>query len=440
MLRAFRDAFVVPELRQRLFFTLMMLAVFRLGTFVPTPGVDVAKVAQYLGSAAGGVFGIINLFSGGNFRNFSIFALGIMPYITAAIIMQLLTTTVPALEKLQREGEEGRRIITQYTRIGGIVLGAFQGLFLAVGFLEGQNGYFLLPGWEPGWSFRFIVVVTQVAGIALLLWMGERITEYGIGNGVSLIIFAGIVSSWVPQLIGLFQLVSKGEVGIVNVIFFFAFIILAFAGMVAVTQAERRIPVQYARKVVGRKMYGGQTTYLPIKLNAANVIPIIFAAAIIQIPIFFAAPFQATSPIAASIANFFNPRNPSGLIIEVILVILFTYIYTAVQFDPRRIAENLREYGGFIPGVRPGEPTVKFLEHIVSRMTLWGALFLGVVTALPQIIQNLTKVQSLAFSGIGLLIVVGVALDTLRQIESQLMMRNYEGFLSKGRIKGRRNF
>ncbi|WP_456414674.1 preprotein translocase subunit SecY [Oceanithermus profundus] len=440
MLRAFRDAFVVPELRQRLFFTLMMLAVYRLGTFVPTPGVDVAKVSQFLGTAAGGVFGIINLFSGGNFQNFSIFALGIMPYITAAIIMQLLTTTVPALEKLQREGEEGRRIITQYTRIGGIALGAFQGLFLAVGFLENNGGQFLLPGWEPGWGFRFLVVITQVAGIALLLWMGERITEYGLGNGVSLIIFAGIVANWVPQLIGLFQLVSRGEVGIVNVIFFFAFIVLAFAGMVAVTQAERRIPVQYARKVVGRKMYGGQTTYLPIKLNAANVIPIIFAAAIIQIPIFLTAPFQANSPIASAIASFFNPRNPSGLIIEVILVILFTYIYTAVQFDPRRIAENLREYGGFIPGVRPGEPTIKFLEHIVSRMTLWGALFLGVVTALPQIIQNLTKVQSLAFSGIGLLIVVGVALDTLRQIESQLMMRNYEGFLSKGRIKGRRNF
>ncbi|HGY10708.1 MAG TPA: preprotein translocase subunit SecY [Oceanithermus profundus] len=440
MLRAFRDAFVVPELRQRLFFTLLMLAVYRLGTFVPTPGVDVAKVSDFLGTAAGGVFGIINLFSGGNFQNFSIFALGIMPYITAAIIMQLLTSTVPALEKLQREGEEGRRIITQYTRIGGIALGAFQGLFLAIGFLENQGGQFLLPGWEPGWGFRLIVVITQVAGIALLLWMGERITEYGLGNGVSLIIFAGIVASWVPQLIGLFQLVSKGEVGIVNVIFFFAFIVLAFAGMVAVTQAERRIPVQYARKVVGRKMYGGQTTYLPIKLNAANVIPIIFAAAIIQIPIFLAAPFQASSPLAAGIASFFNPRNASGLIIEVVLVILFTYIYTAVQFDPRRIAENLREYGGFIPGVRPGEPTIKFLEHIVSRMTLWGALFLGLVTALPQIIQNLTKVSSLAFSGIGLLIVVGVALDTLRQIESQLMMRNYEGFLSKGRIKGRRNF
>ena len=439
MLRAFRDAFVIPELRQRLLFTLVMLAFFRLGTYIPQPGVDIEKIRGFLGTQAGGIFGIINLFSGGNFQNFSIFALGIMPYITAAIIMQLLVTVIPSLEKLQREGEEGRRIIQQYTRIGGLALAAFQALFLSVAFLESGNGQFLLPGWEPGWGFRFLVVVTQVAGTALLLWMGERITEYGIGNGVSLIIYAGIVASWMPQILRLFGLVQAGEVGILQVLFFFLFIVLAFAGMVAVTMAERRIPVQYARKVVGRRVYGGQTTYLPIKLNAANVIPIIFAAAIIQIPIFLTAPFQDNA-IAQAIANFFNPRNPSGLLIEVALVILFTYIYTAVQFDPKRIADNLREYGGFIPGVRPGEPTVKFLEHIISRITLWGALFLGLVTALPQIIMNITGVQAFSFSGIGLLIVVGVALDTLRQIESQLMMRNYEGFLSKGRIRGRSGF
>jgi len=219
-------------------------------------------------------------------------------------------------------------------------------------------------------------------------------------------------------------------------LFFLAFIVLAFAGMAAVQQAERRIPVQYARKVVGRRVYGGQATYIPIKLNAAGVIPIVFAAAILQIPIFLAAPFQDNAVLQA-IANFFNPTRLSGLLIEVVLIVLFTYVYTAVQFDPKRIAESLREYGGFIPGIRPGEPTVKFLEHIVSRLTLWGALFLGLVAALPQIIQNLTGVQSIAFSGIGLLIVVGVALDTLRQIESQLMLRNYEGFLSKGRIRGR---
>jgi len=439
MLRAFRDAFVIPELRQRMIFTLVMLAFFRLGTYIPQPGVDIEKIRGFLGTQAGGIFGIINLFSGGNFQNFSIFALGIMPYITAAIIMQLLVTVVPSLEKLQREGEEGRRIIQQYTRIGGLALAAFQALFLAVAFLESGNGQFLLPGWEPGWGFRFLVVITQVAGTALLLWMGERITEYGIGNGVSLIIYAGIVATWMPQIIRMFGLVQAGEISILQLLFFFLFIILSIAGMVAVTMAERRIPVQYARKVVGRKVYGGQTTYLPIKLNAANVIPIIFAAAIIQIPIFLTAPFQ-DNPIAQAIANFFNPRNPSGLIIEVLLVILFTYIYTAVQFDPKRIADNLREYGGFIPGVRPGEPTVKFLEHIISRITLWGALFLGLVTALPQIIMNITGVQAFSFSGIGLLIVVGVALDTLRQIESQLMMRNYEGFLSKGRIRGRSGF
>jgi len=302
--------------------------------------------------------------------------------------------------------------------------------------LGAEGGRFLLPGWSPGPYFWVVVVVTQVAGIALLLWMAERITEYGIGNGTSLIIFAGIVVEWLPQILRTIGLIRTGEVNLVAFLFFLAFIVLAFAGMAAVQQAERRIPVQYARKVVGRRVYGGQATYIPIKLNAAGVIPIIFAAAILQIPIFLAAPFQ-DNPVLQGIANFFNPTRPSGLFIEVLLVILFTYVYTAVQFDPKRIAESLREYGGFIPGIRPGEPTVKFLEHIVSRLTLWGALFLGLVTLLPQIIQNLTGIHSIAFSGIGLLIVVGVALDTLRQVESQLMLRSYEGFLSRGRLRGR---
>lgn len=281
-----------------------------------------------------------------------------------------------------------------------------------------------------------MVVVTQVAGIALLLWMAERITEYGIGNGTSMIIFSGIVVDWLPQLFRTVGLIRTGEVNLLAFLFFLAFIVVAFAGMAAVQQAERRIPVQYARKVVGRRVYGGQATYIPIKLNAAGVIPIVFAAAILQIPIFLAAPFQG-NPVLQAIANFFNPTRFPGLLIEVVLIVLFTYVYTAVQFDPKRIAESLREYGGFIPGIRPGEPTVKFLEHIVSRLTLWGALFLGLVALLPQIIQNVTGIHSISFSGIGLLIVVGVALDTLRQIESQLMLRNYEGFLSKGRIRGR---
>ncbi|MDM7324060.1 MAG: preprotein translocase subunit SecY [Thermus sp.] len=436
MLKAFRSALAIPELRQRILFTLLVLAAYRLGAFIPTPGVDLDKIQEFLRTTQGGVFGIINLFSGGNFERFSIFALGIMPYITAAIIMQLLVNVVPVLEKLSKEGEEGRRIITQYTRIGGIALGAFQGFFLATAFLGAEGGRFLLPGWSPGPFFWLVVVVTQVAGIALLLWMAERITEYGIGNGTSMIIFAGIVVDWLPQLFRTAGLIRTGEVNLVAFLFFLAFIVLAFAGMAAVQQAERRIPVQYARKVVGRRVYGGQATYIPIKLNAAGVIPIVFAAAILQIPIFLTAPFQ-DNPVLQAIANFFDPTRFSGLLIEVVLIVLFTYVYTAVQFDPKRIAESLREYGGFIPGIRPGEPTVKFLEHIVSRLTLWGALFLGLVAALPQIIQNLTGVKSIAFSGIGLLIVVGVALDTLRQIESQLMLRNYEGFLSKGRIRGR---
>jgi preprotein translocase subunit SecY len=438
MLSAFRSAFIIPELRGRILFTLLVLALYRLGTFIPTPGVDVAKLREFLDSQAGGALGLVNLFSGGNFEQFSIFALGIMPYITASIIMQLLVTVVPALEKLQKEGEEGRKIIQQYTRVAGIVLGAVQGLFLAVTFLGSNNGAYLLAGWAPNLVFYFVVVMTQIAGIALLLWMAERITEYGIGNGTSMVIFAGIVAAWLPQITRTLGLVRTGEVNVIGLIIFFAFVALTFGLMAAVQQAERRIPVQYARKQVGRKVFGGQATYIPIKLNAAGVIPIIFAAALLQIPLFITGAFP-NSQLAQSVANFFTPNRFPGLLIEVVLIVAFTYVYTAVQFDPKRISENLREYGGFVPGIRPGEPTVKFLEHIVSRLTLWGAIFLGVVAALPTLMQSLTGVNTLSFhfSGISLLIVVGVALDTLRQIESQLQMRNYEGFLSKGRLRGR---
>ena len=287
--------------------------------------------------------------------------------------------------------------------------------------------------------FRAVVVVTQVAGIALILWMAERITEFGIGNGPSIIIFGGILAGWLPELVRLGSLVGTQEIGILQFLFFILFLVLAMFAMAAVQQAERRIPVQYARQQVGRRMMEGRSSYLPIKLNAANVIPIIFAAALLQIPIFLTAPFQ-DSPTAQAIANFFNPFSASGLTIEVILVIAFTYVYTAVQFDPRKIADNLREYGGFIPGIRPGEPTVKALEKIISRITLWGAIFLGLVTALPQFVQVVTGVDSFVFSGIGLLIVVGVCLDTLRQIESQLKIRSYQGFLSRGKVRGRGRF
>ena len=437
MFQAFLNAFRVPEIRKRIFFTFGILLLYRLGTFIPTPGVDLDQIRTFLSSQAGGVFGIINLFSGGNFERFSIFALGILPYITAAIIMQILTTAVPALEKMQREGEEGRRVINQYTRYAAIGLGAVQGLFLATAWLEYGDGQFLLPGWAPGMFFRAVVVVTQVAGIALILWMAERITEFGIGNGPSIIIFGGILAGWLPELVRLGSLVGTQEIGILQFLFFILFLVLAMFAMAAVQQAERRIPVQYARQQVGRRMMEGRSSYLPIKLNAANVIPIIFAAALLQIPIFLTAPFQ-DSPTAQAIANFFNPFSASGLTIEVILVIAFTYVYTAVQFDPRKIADNLREYGGFIPGIRPGEPTVKALEKIISRITLWGAIFLGLVTALPQFVQVVTGVDSFVFSGIGLLIVVGVSLDTLRQIESQLKIRSYEGFLSRGKVRGGR--
>jgi preprotein translocase subunit SecY len=441
MLKAFRSALQIPELRTRILFTLMVLFFFRMGAYIPTPGIDPSKVREFLNSQAGGALGIVNLFSGGNFEQFSIFALGIMPYITAAIVMQLLVTIIPALEKLQKEGEEGRKIINQYTRVGGLALGGIQGLFLATTFLASNNGQFLLTGWSPGIFFYFVVMVTQVAGIALVLWMAERITEFGVGNGTSMIIFGGIVAGWLPQILRTFGLVRTGEVNLIALLIFFALIAAAFAGMAAVQQSERRIPVQYARKQVGRKVFGGQATFIPIKLNAAGVVPIVFAQALLQIPLLFAGAF-VNSSFAQGVANFFSYTSWGGALVQVLLIVAFTYVYTAVQFDPRRISENLREYGGFIPGIRPGEPTVKFMEHIVSRLTLWGAIFLGLVALMPLIFQQVTGIQTFTFvfSGISLLIVVGVALDTLRQIESQLMLRNYEGFLTKGRIKGRGRF
>lgn len=438
MLRAFRDAFAVPELRARFVVTLALLAVFRLGAAIPTPGVNPEAVQQAAqNSAASGLFSLIGLVSGGNLERFSIFALGVLPYITASIVMQLLTTAVPQLEKLQKEGEEGRRKINQYTRYAAIGLGGIQALFFASTFLADPN--LLRPGWgESAFLFRLVVVLTQVAGIAFTLWLGERITEFGIGNGISLIIFAGIVTSFPASIAQTVQLMNAGQVQLLAVLGFAALLVAVIAAIVLVQQGERRIPVQYARKVVGRKVYGGQATYIPLKVNAAGVIPIIFASAILTLPGIVALSLPNVG-WAQSAARFFDVTTASGLALEILLIVAFTYFYTTVNFDPKRVAEGLREYGGFIPGVRPGGPTVEHLERITSRITLWGALFLGTLALLPQLVQNATGITTFRLSGTTLLIVVGVALDTLRQIESQLTVRNYEGFIRKGRIRGRSN-
>lgn len=433
MLAAFRNALLIPDLRAKLLVTIGLLAVYRLMVFIPQPGVDL-NALQAGGGIGGDVFTLLNFISGGNFEAFSIAALGVIPYITASIIIQLLTSVYPPLEKLQKEGEEGRRKITQYTRYGATALGAIQALFLAIALLGG----FLKVGWANGPLFWFIVVLTQVAGISVVMWLGEKITEYGIGNGISLIIYAGIVAAFPAALGQQFALISQGQANIFGLVIYFLLLVLAIAGMVFIQQAERRIPVQYARKVVGRRVMGGQSTYIPLRVNAAGVIPIIFAVSIMILPTVIIGAFPNVLWLQ-SLGNWFNPRSGYGLLLSTVLIVLFTYFYTQITFDPRRISENLREYGGFVPGVRPGQPTTDHLMRITTRITLWGALFLGAVNAVPQLLAWLTGTGNLpfAFSGTGLLIMVGVALDTLRQIETQLTMRHYEGFVSKGRIRGR---
>ncbi|HET8984394.1 MAG TPA: preprotein translocase subunit SecY [Trueperaceae bacterium] len=421
-------------MRNKLLVTLGLLAAYRLMVHIPTPGVDIDALQG--GALSSDIFSLLNFISGGNFEVFSIAALGVIPYITASIIIQLLTSTYPPLEKLSKEGEEGRRKITQYTRLGATALGAVQAVFLAVALL-GPSGA-LKVGWSNGPFFWFVVLVTQVAGITVVMWLGEKITEYGLGNGISLIIYAGIVAAFPGALGQQFALIGTGESNVFGLVFYLLLLVVAIAGMVLVQQSERRIPVQYARKVVGRKVMGGQTTYIPLRLNAAGVIPIIFAVAILILPQTFIGAFPQILWLQ-SLGAWFNPAQWQGLLVSTLLIMAFTYFYTQISFDPRRISENLREYGGFVPGVRPGQPTTEYLTKITTRITLWGALFLGLVNALPQALAWITGTTQLSFvfSGTGLLIMVGVALDTLRQLESQLMMRHYEGFVNKGRIRGR---
>jgi preprotein translocase subunit SecY len=434
MLRAFRDAFQIPELRGKFIVTLILLAVYRLGSALPTPGVNPEALSQALRGGAGGVLNTLGLISGGSLSTFSIFALGVLPYITASIVMQILTTAVPALEKLQKEGQEGSRKINQYTRYAAIGLGAVQALFFASLILN-QN--VLRPGWGSNLPlFYMTVVLTQVAGVAFTMWLGERITEYGIGNGASLIIFAGIVTRFPIEIAQTITLLNTGQVQLLQILGFFLMVVLVIAGIVLIQQGERRIPVQYARKVVGKSVTGGQASYIPMKINTAGVIPIIFSSAILQL-LQLLPQALPNSAFVRSLSSTLSTRTWSGLLVEVLFIIGFTYFYTIINFDPKRIAENLREYGGFIPGVRPGQATQDHLDRISTRITFWGAMFLGALAIIPSIVQNITGVTTFPLAGTTFLIVVGVALDTLRQIESQLSLRNYDGFIKKGRIRGR---
>jgi preprotein translocase subunit SecY len=425
----------IPELRRRLFFTLAMLAVYRMGVQIPTPGINGEAVAAFFLQHAGSLFGMFNMFSGGALGNFSIFALGIMPYISASIIIQLLTVVVPQLEALSKEGEAGRRKITQYTRYGTVGLSIIQSLFISAG-LEGMTG----PGGEvivlvPGIQFKLMTMLTLTSGTAFIMWLGEQMTERGIGNGMSLIIFAGIVASGPAAVINSFQLVKAGEITLFFIPFILLFMLAVVGFIVFFETAQRRIPIQYAKRVVGRKVYGGQSSHLPLKINISGVIPPIFASSIMMFPATIGSFIQVewVQQISAAL----SPGTIYYYFMFVAMIVFFCFFYTAVTFKPDDVAENLKKNGGFVPGIRPGKKTAEFIDKALTRLTVVGSIYLSIVCVLPTLLISKFNLP-FYFGGTALLIVVGVAIDTMSQIESHLVMRNYEGFMKAGKINGRK--
>jgi preprotein translocase subunit SecY len=467
MLQALRNIWDVPDLRRRVLFTLGLLAVYRVGNHVPTPGINAQSLIDFFEQNRGNWFGLVDMFSGGNLAKVTIFALGIMPYISASIILQLLTVVWPFLEKLSKEGELGRRKITQYTRYGTVLLSVIQSFGIAV-YLERMtlaNQFKIVE--NPGWSFKIMTVLTLTTGTAFIMWLGEQITERGIGNGMSLIIFAGIVVGFPRALLGSFEMIQRGELSLLAALLLVAAMVLVVGAIVFVERGQRRIPVQYAKRVVGRRVYGGQTTHLPLRVNTAGVIPVIFASSIIAFPQTVASFFQAKLPWMQNVSEQLRWGMPLYNILYVAFIIFFCYFYTAIVFNPDDVAENMRKYGGFIPGIRPGKRTSEYLDHILGRITFGGAIYLALVAILPEFLITGFKVAPIPvigppldmflsnnnlgwiteglhlnfyFGGTSLLIVVGVAMDTIAQVEAQLIMRNYDGFTGRGgkRIRGRR--
>jgi len=427
----------IPELKKRILFTLLMLAVYRLGCHIPTPGIDGAALAAFFSARQDTLFGLFDMFSGGALSQMSVMALGIMPYISASIILELLTVVVPYLEKLKKEGEQGRKKITQYTRYGTVLLSMIQGFGIAIG-LERMSvsGAMVVP--VGGWGFRILAVITLAAGTAFLMWLGEQITERGIGNGISLIIFAGIVARFPSAVGNSVRLVSAGQITPFFMVLLVAFMVAVLGFIVFIERGQRRIPVQYAKRVVGRKMYGGQSTHLPLKVNTAGVIPPIFASSIIMFPATIANFVDVNKEISwlQYAVNLLNPGNIVYILIFVVFIIFFCYFYTAVHFNPVDVADNMKRYGGFIPGIRPGKNTAEYIDRVLTRITFSGAIYVSAVCVLPQILISQLHVP-FYFGGTALLIVVGVALDTSNQIESHMLSRHYDGFMRKGLTRAR---
>ena len=467
MLQALRNIWDVPDLRKRVLFTLGLLAIYRVGNHVPTPGINAQSLIDFFEQNRGNWFGLVDMFSGGNLAKVTIFALGIMPYISASIILQLLTVVWPYLEKLSKEGELGRRKITQYTRYGTVLLSIVQSFTIAV-YLERltlANQFHIVD--SPGWGFRLMAVLTLTTGTAFIMWLGEQITERGVGNGMSLIIFAGIVVGFPRAVIDTFQMIERGELSLLAALLLLVAMAAVVGAIVFVERGQRRIPVQYAKRMVGRRMYGGQTTHLPLRVNTAGVIPVIFASSIIAFPQTVASWLGSNNPWMQAVSEQLRWGMPLYNLLYVAFILFFCYFYTAIVFNPDDVADNMRKYGGFIPGIRPGKRTSEYLDHILGRITFGGAIYLALVAILPEFLITGFKVAPLPvigpgldsflsnnnlgwiteglhlnfyFGGTSLLIVVGVAMDTVAQVEAQLVMRHYDGFTGRGgkRIRGRR--
>ena len=434
--RGYQNILKLPELKRKLLITLALLFVYRVGVHVPTPGIDGAALASFFDNARGTLFAMFNMFSGGALDKLSVFALGIMPYISASIILQLMTVVVPHLEQLSKEGAQGRKKITQYTRYGTVVLSLIQGFGISVGLESMTSPAGASIVMYPGWGFRIMTVITLTAGTAFIMWLGEQITERGIGNGISLIIFSGIVANMPVAIANTVRLVSTGEMGIFSLIILVILMVAVVAAIIFFETAQRRIPVQYAKRVVGRKMYGGQRSHLPLKINTAGVIPPIFASSIIMFPATLANFIDL--PIMKTVAASMHPGSIVYNLIFVGFIIFFCFFYTAVTFNPDDVAENMKKNGGYIPGIRPGKKTAEYIDKVLTRITMGGAIYVSLVCVLPTMLMTKFNVP-FYFGGTALLIVVGVSIDTISQIESHLITRNYEGFLGKsGSVKPRR--
>lgn len=428
----------IPELKRRILFTLLMLAVYRIGCFIPTPGIDAEALMAFFARQQRTIFGLFDMFSGGALERLSVFALGIMPYISAAIIMELLKVVIPAIDKLYKEGEAGIKKIKQYTRYGTVIIAAIQALGISIalegmGGLEGGAGAPVVA--NPGWAFRLLTIITLTSGTAFIMWQGEMITERGIGNGISLIIFAGIVARLPSAIIKSGELIRAGELSPLVMLLLVIMMIAVVGAIVFVERGQRRIPVQYARRVVGRRMLGGQTTHLPLKLNVSGVIPPIFASSLLMFPATISSFIRVEW--VKNIVDAITPGHVLHDVLYVALIIFFCYFYTAVTFNPVDVAENLKKWGGYIPGIRPGRSTADYLDRILSRLTLSGALYVSAVCVLPTILIARFNVP-FYFGGTALLIVVGVAMDTMAQIESHMLTRHYEGFMKKRMSRVRR--